>query len=104
MSVKGFEALERLTALKEKVDEVTHETNQDLTYGIQKLMNGYRYGETVEENLTNEFKNSLTQATKENYENSTWEEMNAALIKFGADIEQIIDTSGVIEYDDTFKD
>jgi hypothetical protein len=31
MSVKGFEALERLTALKEKVDETTHEVHQDLT-------------------------------------------------------------------------
>jgi hypothetical protein len=44
-------------------------------------------------NITTTVTNSASDADNysyqvvENYENSTWEEMNVALIKFGADIE-----------------
>ena len=107
--MKGFEALERLTALKGKVDLITHQINQDLTEGVQELINGYRLGEEVAENDRINLATSLKTATGENYDGKTWEELNELIITVVEDknemlseVERIIDESEVIEYDNSF--
>jgi hypothetical protein len=50
-----------------------------------------------------ELETSLETATGENLDGKTWDELNAVVTDFAL-IENLIDESGVIEYDDTFRD
>jgi hypothetical protein len=56
----------------------------------------------AQEEYRNELETSLETATGENYDGKTWEELNAVVTDFAL-IENLINESGVIEYDDTFK-
>ena len=58
---------------------------------------------SAKEEYRSELETSLETATGENYDGKTWEELNAVVTDFAL-IENLIDESGVIEYDDTFKD
>ncbi|MEE0982006.1 MAG: hypothetical protein U0K91_09990 [Acutalibacteraceae bacterium] len=59
--------------------------------------------ETVREECRAELAETLETATGESQEGKTWDELNAVVTDFAL-IEKLADESGVIAYDDTFKD